>query len=116
VLDFPAAFDKPTAERLETIAQQSAKKNGIDRRIALALLTRSSAELRQSTAENSEAAEALLSCAESLRGAIEWLEGQIKLLRTAEMRILAVLSDAYPEAVEGEQSGEAGEPVAHSGE
>jgi hypothetical protein len=32
------------------------------------------------------------------------------------MHILAVLSDAYPEAVEGEQSGEAGEPVAHSGE
>jgi hypothetical protein len=33
MIDFPAAFDKPTAERLETIAQQSAKQNGIELRM-----------------------------------------------------------------------------------
>jgi hypothetical protein len=46
MFDFAAAFDKPTALRLETIAQQSAQQNGIDRRLAFAILTKSAAEAR----------------------------------------------------------------------
>jgi hypothetical protein len=37
--DFPTAFDLATAKRLETTAQQNAKQDGIDRRLALAILT-----------------------------------------------------------------------------
>jgi hypothetical protein len=48
-------LDKPTIERLETIAQQSARQNGIDLRLAFTVLTKSAAELRQAAAEDAEA-------------------------------------------------------------
>jgi hypothetical protein len=103
MFDFPAAFDKPTSKRMERNAQKHTTQAAIYRRIALALMTRSSVELRASVAQDLETAETFLSTAEVLRGAIEWHEAEIKLLRTVEARIFAVLSDTYPEEVEEEQ-------------
>jgi hypothetical protein len=111
MVDFPAAFDRPTFERMERNAQENTTQAAVYRRIALALLTQSSVELRAAVAEP-ETAEALLSTAEGLREAIEWHEAEIELLSSAEARILIALSDTYPEMVE-----ERGlPPLAHSRE
>lgn len=103
MIDFPAAFDKPTFKRMERNAQEHTTRAAIYRRSALALMTRSSVQLRASVAQELETAETFLSTAEGLREAIEWHEAEIKLLRTVEARIFTVLSDTYPEAVEEEQ-------------
>jgi hypothetical protein len=118
--DFHAAFDKPTAERMERYAQENATTAAVYRRLSLALLTKSSDELRAAVAET-ETAEAFLSNAECMREAIKWHEAQIKLLRTAEARIFAALADTshdemvrllavllatYPEAVEAVEEGQ----------
>lgn len=100
MLDFLPAFDFPTAERIEGNAQKNATQAGIDHRVALTVLTKSSTELRQAVAE---APEAFLSGAESLRKTIEWHQGSIELLTAAEARLLAALSDRSPETVEGAQ-------------
>jgi hypothetical protein len=94
MFDFPAAFDKPTAERMESNAQENTTQAAVCRRVALALLTQNSVKLRAAVAQDLEAADALLSTAEGLRKAIEWHEAEIKLLRSAEVRLLTVLSDA----------------------
>ena len=99
MLDFLRAFDSSTAERMERTARENATQAAIYRRLSFALLTKTSAELRAAVSET-EAAEVFLSNAECLRGAIEWHDAQIELLRTAEVRIFAALSDTFPEAVE----------------
>jgi hypothetical protein len=99
MLEFPPAFDSSAVERMERNAQENATRAAVYRRLSFALLTKSSAELRAAVAEM-ETAGVFLSNAECLREAIKWLEGQIRLLRTAEVRIFAVLSDTFPEAVE----------------
>jgi hypothetical protein len=98
MFNFPAAFDRPTFKRMERNAQENTTQAAICLRVALTLMTRSSVQLRASVVKNLETAEALLSTAEGLREAIEWHEAEIKLLRTAEARLLTVLSDAYPVA------------------
>jgi hypothetical protein len=105
MFEFAAAFDLPTVERLETTAQQSAKKNGIDRRIALAILTRSSAELRQAAAQDPEA---FLFCTECLGESIVYYATQIEVLRAVKASIWVALSEGA-----GVQSGEL-EHAAHS--
>ena len=96
MLEFPAAFDRSTFERLEHIAQQSARRKGIDTRPAIAILTPSAAELQQAAAQDPEAAEALLSCTESLRVAILWHEAQSEVMREVQARIRAALREENP--------------------
>ena len=103
MFEFSAAFDRLMFERLERIARQSARRKGIDTRLAVALRTTSTAELRQAAAQDPKAAESLLSCAESLRIAILWHEAQSEDMREVQARIRAALSDTFPEAVEEEQ-------------
>jgi hypothetical protein len=104
MLDFPTAFDLPTVERLETTAQQSTKQNGIDRKLAFAILTKFAAELRQAVAEDLEV---LLTCAESLGEATKWHEGQAEAsgILAAELTRLGLA-----------QSGEAGELAVYDAE
>jgi hypothetical protein len=99
MIDFLPAFDSSRVERMERNAQENTARAAVYRRLSFALLTQSSVELRAAVAEP-ETAEALLSTVEGLREAIEWHEAEIKLPRTVKARILMVLSDAYPEAVE----------------
>jgi hypothetical protein len=99
MFNFLPTFDFQTAERLKRKAQQAATQTGIDCRVALTILTKTSAELRAAVPE-AETAEAFLSNTEGLRRAIEWLEAQLELMHSAEARILAALSDTFPEAVE----------------
>jgi hypothetical protein len=82
MLDFPAAFDKPTIERLERNAQENTTRTAIYRRLVLALMTKSSVELRAAAAQSLETAEEFLSTAEGLRKAIERHEAEIELLRS----------------------------------
>jgi hypothetical protein len=105
-------FDKPTFERLERIARQSARRKGIDTRLAIALRTMSTAELRQAAAQDPKAAEVLSSCAESLRVAILWHEAQSEDMREAQARMRAALSDTFPATAEEGQP----DAAAHDGE
>jgi hypothetical protein len=75
MLDFLPAFDFSMVERMERNAQENATRAAIYRRVAFALLTKTSAELRAAVSET-EAAEAFLSNTEGLRGAIEWHEAR----------------------------------------
>jgi hypothetical protein len=102
MLNFLPAFDSSRMERMERNAQENATRVSIYRRLSLVLLTKSSAELRAAVAKPGMA-EKYLYEAECLGEAIEQLEAQIELMRSAEVRILAVLSDTYPEAVEEAQ-------------
>jgi hypothetical protein len=104
MLDFSTAFDLPTVECLETTAQQSTKQNGIDRKLAFAILTKFAAELRQAVAEDLEV---LLTCAESLGEATKWHEGQAEAsgILAAELTRLGLA-----------QSGEAGELAVYDAE
>ena len=103
MLDFLPAFDSSRMERMERNAQENTTRAAVYRRLSFALLTKSSAELRVAVAQELEIAEEFPSTVEGLREAIEWHSAEIKLLRSAEARILTVLSDAYPEAVEEAQ-------------
>jgi hypothetical protein len=48
--EFAVAFDSSTAKRLEDIAQENAGEAGTDRRLALAVLSKSFSELQQAVA------------------------------------------------------------------
>ena len=74
---------------MEAIAQENAGQAGIDRRLALAVLSKSFSELQQAVAEDSEV---FLSVAERLGEAIQRLEAQLGSARSAEARVLSVLS------------------------
>jgi hypothetical protein len=87
--EFAVAFDSFTAKRLEAIAQENAGQAGIDRRLVLAVLSKSFSELQQAVAEDPEV---FLSIAERLSEAIQRLEAQLGSARSAEARVLSVLS------------------------
>jgi hypothetical protein len=87
----------------EKVVQENTTRAAVYRRLSFALLTKNSAELRVAVAQELEIAEEFLSTVEGLREAIEWHSAEIKLLRSAEARILTALSDTYPEAVEKAQ-------------
>jgi hypothetical protein len=87
--EFAVAFDSFTAKRPEAIAQENAGQAGTDRRLALAVLSKSFSELQQAVAEDPEV---FLSVAERLSEAIQRLEAQLGSARSAEARVLSVLS------------------------
>jgi hypothetical protein len=102
MLDFVPAFDSSHVERMEHNAQKNATTAAIYRRLALVLLTKTVDALWTSVAKP-KVAEKFLDNAECLRSAIEWHESQIDLLKAAEARISAALSEGA-----GVQSGELG--------
>jgi hypothetical protein len=87
--EFAVVFDSFTAKRPEAIAQENAGQAGIDRRLVLAVLSKSFSELQQAVAEDPEV---FLSVAERLSEAIQRLEAQLGSARSAEARVLSVLS------------------------
>jgi len=89
--EFAVAFDSSTAKRLEAIAQEkeNAGQAGTDRRLALTVLSKSFSELQQAVAKGPEV---FLSVAERLSEAIQRLEAQLGSARSAEARVLSVLS------------------------
>lgn len=95
MFDFLPVFDSSAIEHLERNAQRAADY----RRLSFRVLTKSSDELR-AVFVKPEMAEKFLYEVECLREAIEQLEVQIELMRAAEARILAALSDMFPEEVE----------------
>ena len=52
--EFAVAFGSFTAKRLEAVAQESTGQAGTDRRLALAVLSKSFSELQQAVAEGPE--------------------------------------------------------------
>jgi hypothetical protein len=89
ISEFAVAFDSSTAKRPEAIAQENAGQAGTDRRLALAVLSKSFSDLQQAVAEDPEV---FLSVAERLSEAIQRLEAQLGSARSAEARVLSVLS------------------------
>jgi hypothetical protein len=89
ISELAVAFDSSTAKRLEAIDQKNAGQAGIDRILALAVLSKSFSELQQAVTEDPEV---FLSVAERLSEAIQRLEAQLGSARSAEARVLSVLS------------------------
>lgn len=89
-LEFEAAFDKATMERIEAVF--TGQPEGVTRRIALGVLTRSKAQLAEKM--NPRGAEALLAESESLAEYITRLQEFVKFMQSAQARLLLVL-DQY---------------------
>ncbi len=94
--DFTALITPKQADELESIAQE---RWGVDRRVALAILTRSKAELVAGITTD-EAADAMLGTLDNLRDLGQQLKNQAEYVRHAEVRLLCALS-AYGQASEG---------------
>ncbi len=101
MFEFPAAFDRPTVERLETIvrfltvernAEQEADRAraDIDCRFAHTLATKTLGELTQAAAQDPEA---FLSLTLRLRESIVYHETQVKVLQAVRACILVALSE-----------------------
>ena len=101
MFEFPAAFDRPTVERLETIvrfltvernAEQEADRARAedDCRLAHALAIKTLGELTQAAAQDPEA---FLSLTLRLRESIVYHETQAKVLQAVRACILVALSE-----------------------
>lgn len=88
-LEFEPAFDKAMAHRIE--AAFAGQAEGITRRAALAVLTRSKMQLTDEL--DPKDAEALLAVAESLTEYIKRLQGFVQCMQSAQARLLVVLSE-----------------------
>lgn len=88
-LEFEAVFDKATMERIESAFTGQAE--GVMRRAALAVLTRSKAELTKEM--DPRRAEALMAVAENLTPYIKRLEGFLECMRSAQARLFTVLGE-----------------------
>ncbi len=76
---------------LEQIVQVRAGSDGVNRRIALAALTRSSQQMLE--AMDDETAEAMRDAVECLNTTIELLKEQVEMMTAARARLMWVLSD-----------------------
>lgn len=93
-LEFEAVFDKATMERIETAF--TGQPEGVARRAALAVLTRSKAQLTEGMGPQD--AEAFLFVAELLGKYVTRLQAFTKVMQSARARLFIVL-DQYASKV-----------------